>query len=92
MPKPSSPPNKRTVVAERLVRVVCVERRSFHNVCCHHMQPIRRRKTPLPILGCSGAQNQTLLGHDRAGPSGRRIGGYLVHKVVIVTRIVVEDD
>src|SRR5215467_100041 len=44
--------------------------------------------SPLLILR---AQDEALLGHDRTGPSGRSVGGDLVHEVIVVTRVVVED-
>jgi len=37
------------------------------------------------------AQNESFLGHDGARPSDRRVGGDLVHEVIVVTRVVMED-
>ena len=37
-------------------------------------------------------QNQALLSHDCAGTNRRCIGSHLIHKLVVVPRIVMEDD
>src|SRR5215471_6866270 len=42
------------------------------------------------ILGPSRAKDKALLRHDRTGPDGRSLGGDLVHKVVVMPGIVVE--
>ena len=51
-----------------------------------------RAPQAMRILCRLGAEDQALLGHDRAGPGDCGVGGHLVHKVIVVTRIVMEDD
>ena len=43
------------------------------------------------LLGPLRAQDEALLSHDRARPGDRRIGCNPVHKIIVVTRVVVED-